>query len=620
MNSFQQLNLHSQQAFEYTDYRTPGISTDKSQATWQVLNINTTSINVQPGINITEVINYQTANVRYQVKFITGGANPMPSSTVSWGTLPSGVSLNVINGNTYVLSGINSVSIWNAIKNFTWTIPSNYVSYPLWYLDVSILYTDGIEQKSISWMVYDDRFYYLATLESISSESVLPTRIKQLNASLTAFDTVLSTTGITKRFTASLTATSSVVAEGSLLIAILKSNASMSINATRLIISKDYLANQSNDLFSSQYINDNDANASFELTLTSAIGGFSSDTQVMPVSPWTITGNLSTINTATSNVRFYPTKNSYVNGTFTFLLKKNGSIIENQTVNLLGTNNTPPSSTYTFTTDGTWLPTIEQVLYNIADILIVGGGGGGGIGLSAAGSGGGGGGVKELLNQTFSNMSYEITIGQGGAGCSDSDFVLSGQLYSDSATGGTGGSSSAFGITATGGLGGYSSYTPTSTYTTTGGSSGVPGLTDFIGYTGGTGRYAGTGDVYGAGGGGAGESGQNYTQGQDGYSSLKLGGNGGLGKLSSITNQYYGGGGGGGGYSGIVNLSNRYFGLGKSGGGHGGVVTGQVNQMRGSDGSPNTGGGGGGSAAMTDNYSGAAAGNGGSGIVVIKLH
>jgi len=112
--------------------------------------------------------------------------------------------------------------------------------------------------------------------------------------------------------------------------------------------------------------------------------------------------------------------------------------------------------------------------------------------------------------------------------------------------------------------------------------------------------FRGTAEHSGAGGGGAGEPGNNST--------LSVGGAGGDGKYISAFDSYYAGGGGGGNINDIADIVAG--GLGGGGAGGGSSVVGYH------DASSNTGGGGGGSTNLSVAiYSG---GNGGSGIVKIK--
>lgn len=226
------------------------------------------------------------------------------------------------------------------------------------------------------------------------------------------------------------------------------------------------------------------------------------------------------------------------------------------------------------------------------EYFMVGGGGGGGGSNSG---GGGGGGVRSGSIIQLSGFSIGIIIGQGGIGTSGASQGTAATptilTFEDGSTsviayqGGHGRSSvdinggGSIGVLGRGGGGGGQGSV----------SANDPNL------LGGTGIYSGgsgSSNFNGGGGGGAGAGGAGLN------GTPTVGGNGGIGILSTIDNQYYGGGGGG---SGPSNSS-----LGGIGGGGNGAQSGSS----GADAQANSGGGGG---------SGFTGGNGASGICIIKL-
>lgn len=257
------------------------------------------------------------------------------------------------------------------------------------------------------------------------------------------------------------------------------------------------------------------------------------------------------------------------------------------------------------------------------DILLVGGGGGGGLSI---GSGGGGGGIVYITTYSLTAGTYNIAIGSGGlpmSSTTDITFTTNG--------GNTILSNSGFNLlTALGGArGNGQKIAYENKISARAGGCGAGGTrnnnaaglsiqkTDAsisslskqygYGYNGGTGTN--TGDSYAAGGGGGGGT-------IGGNATSTTGGNGGDGKLITITgaNQYYAGGGGG-----AVNMlsSGSTNGIGGRGGGGTGTND-KTNASR--SGTVNTGGGGGGGDLGTeyDNSPGLY-GNGGSGIVIIRF-
>lgn len=231
--------------------------------------------------------------------------------------------------------------------------------------------------------------------------------------------------------------------------------------------------------------------------------------------------------------------------------------------------------------------TSENILIDCGgefDYLIIAGGGGGGTN----GGGGGAGGFIEARQSFINSGPYPIVIGSGGAvGSNGSPSTF----LSISSTGGGAGGSNSVSVSFPGGSGGGAGWGPAAGELL--GSTGIS-QQGFSGGKGSSNTYLtdpanpkSTTVVKGAGGGGggAGIDGTPYSGTQ-----TDIGGNGGIGKISSITgsNIYYSGGGAAYGYT-----TNGSAGL-----GGGGAV--------GSAGQNNTGGGGGANAA------------GGPGVVIIR--
>lgn len=191
-------------------------------------------------------------------------------------------------------------------------------------------------------------------------------------------------------------------------------------------------------------------------------------------SNWTMTStDITSLNSAISNLRFWPTEN-ITSGTFTYTQMYNSSTVATITKNLTGYTQAYSSATifYEITSSTTWtVPNYDYVKYSSiwnASAIIVGGGGSGRYNFNPdviVYGGGGAGGVAVLNTFSFTQTSYEIVIGAGGAGTD-------------------GGNSSAFGTTAYGGQAG-------DRYDVRGGNSGAP--TNNLGWA----NYAkGTGTGY----------------------------------------------------------------------------------------------------------------------------
>lgn len=160
---------------------------------------------------------------------------------------------------------------------------------------------------------------------------------------------------------------------------------------------------------------------------------------------------------------------------------------------------------HTFTTSGTFTPTVPLTV----DYMIVAGGGGGGGSNAGRGGGGGAGGLRAFTGQTISTAAA-VTVGAGGAAGADNVTGYNGNttsFNSSNVTGGGGGSSnnSPFGQYWRGNAGGSGGGSMNSY---AGGAGNAGGYSPVEGYAGGgnTGNYAGGGGG-GAGGVGAGISG-----------------------------------------------------------------------------------------------------------------
>ena len=284
---------------------------------------------------------------------------------------------------------------------------------------------------------------------------------------------------------------------------------------------------------------------------------------------------------------------------------------------------------HTFTVSDTFTVSIGcDVSY-----LIVAGGGGGANGDDAnGGSGGGGAGGMIEGGATFTAGSYRIIVGSGGRGVTQEygpQTSTSGNYYSNGIRAHTNGSdtkiesyTNSFTVDVTGGGRGNGGHGGSGggEFRTTGVGSGTSGQGHDGGSSGYINSYGG-----GGGGGGAGAAGGAGGHGRNGGDSY--GGNGGIGKPSSITGTtiYYAGGGGGGaqfnpGYH--NNYDGRSLG-GRGGGGSGGGDT-HLYQFEGLDGTDGLGGGGGGSSSGV-RQGGAGpyrnnpiTGKGGDGIVIIR--
>lgn len=291
---------------------------------------------------------------------------------------------------------------------------------------------------------------------------------------------------------------------------------------------------------------------------------------------------------------------------------------------------------YTFTNNGTITVTGDSVV----DVLLVGGGGGGGSGLTGGG-GGGAGGFLYKTNYVLTNGTYQIAVGDGGAGGADDQ--------TDAENGGDtralgfsvhGGGAGGRGIKTAGGPGadgasggGGASQYQAGKITSISGGEGIAGE----GFGGGCSTNErvmvntiwsrGNFHVYAGGGGGAGAKGADAWIEKSGDTEDDIvgeAGKGGDGLPCSITGtELYYAGGGGGGYADKTEPSEAGTVSGGKGGGGAGSG-GRTQSILPWDGLPGTdgfggGGGGAGSYTMTGNVAvGGVGGKGGAGTVIIR--
>ena len=214
MKSLSQLNAFAAQNLELTDFRPAKVVFDRTLSEDKRITISSTSVTVPNGIDIVEIVNYSTANVRYVVTIKNSTINPITSS-LNFGTLPSGVSVVESPTGTYTVSGIKKISDWNTIKNPVWTLPSGYASFPLFYLEARVIYFDEEADDDFNQTcdIFDPRFYPLtfAITESIVVANARKT--VSARATLAVTGSILSLDQNLVRTGANLTATSTVFFE-----------------------------------------------------------------------------------------------------------------------------------------------------------------------------------------------------------------------------------------------------------------------------------------------------------------------------------------------------------------------------------------------------------------------
>ncbi|CAB4154822.1 hypothetical protein UFOVP645_32 [uncultured Caudovirales phage] len=413
MNSLSELNDYGNTSLTVTDTRPSNVIFDKmppATFTPQVVTISestsVTSLTIVPENEILNVINYSTANVRYKVTIVAPSG--FSSSTLTFGTLPPGVTLNQ-SGQAYTISGINSSLIWDQIKTFTWNIPADHASYNLWYLNLQIIYFDSKLNTTItrSWNYYDDRYFYVAELSSTSTLQASAVKYKTFTASLSSAAS-LSAVGRVKPYDLqsqfTLTSTAKRIRLGASSIstsATLAANADKTKNITNIGRQRYYDSNIQNLVFATNIpqIVDDGGSYTYTSTFTAGYGLFGTGTSGATTSI-SLTGTKAQLNAWFPTIKFYPIKGYTSNTQVNYVQSRN--TIEQFTINIpfywTGTTGTITTQTTTHSTTAdsiTLTLTDEQYLYGLIDYTMVGCGGAGYPAVNAGGGiyypGGGGG-------------------------------------------------------------------------------------------------------------------------------------------------------------------------------------------------------------------------------------
>ena len=170
MKSLSDLNSFANTSVTVTDSRPSRVIFDLAsplEPQDQELNVISTTVNINPTVNILDIWNYATADVRFAVTIRPGTVTPLTGSTLVWLSVPSPLSLATA-GNTYTITGFTNQTDWQNLGQLVWTLPANYATRPLWYLDLSITYYDSELGTDVvkDWRAYDEDFYYFADLQS----------------------------------------------------------------------------------------------------------------------------------------------------------------------------------------------------------------------------------------------------------------------------------------------------------------------------------------------------------------------------------------------------------------------------------------------------------------------
>jgi len=187
MNSLTELNSYSATTVEFTDQRPAEVLFNTRIFVDKEIAITSTAVVVTPTYDITEIVNWSTANCRYRITILSNNPAFVAASNIQWASLPSGISSSGAGG-VYTLTGLKTRAHWEAVKNPTWNLPANYATYTSFWIRVSVVYFDQATNTTVDRTIdiYDRDFYPVSQLESRATLSCDPSFIFRPSTALTA--------------------------------------------------------------------------------------------------------------------------------------------------------------------------------------------------------------------------------------------------------------------------------------------------------------------------------------------------------------------------------------------------------------------------------------------------
>ena len=128
---------------------------------------------LRPSINILEISNFAIADVKYTLKVKTFGSPLITGTDFEFDPfqLPPELDFTQTAGEIQ-FTGFRTAEDWEFFKNnIYWSVPSNYSTFPTWWLEATISwYNDDIEEEqSVSWDFYDPAYYKAAFIDAETS-------------------------------------------------------------------------------------------------------------------------------------------------------------------------------------------------------------------------------------------------------------------------------------------------------------------------------------------------------------------------------------------------------------------------------------------------------------------
>lgn len=166
MKRFTDLNSFGNTSVDIQDLRPSGIRYD-TRVPFQIANdtraIVSRVILTKPAIDITEIINYSTANVQYEIKIVNVGTPALTGATISWADFPSTCTLTS-STNYYLVTNITDPAEWDKLGAFILNLPADFETAISWYVQAKVIYNEAGVEKTISWRVYDPNRYFTSEM------------------------------------------------------------------------------------------------------------------------------------------------------------------------------------------------------------------------------------------------------------------------------------------------------------------------------------------------------------------------------------------------------------------------------------------------------------------------
>lgn len=165
MSSLTDLNNYADGTITYSDVRASNVLFNFPTAVDLTdITITSQTFTLQRTIDIVEIVQPSVAAVQFQVD-----VSNLAGTTVSFGTLPSGVTVDSGANGVYTVSGIDSVSDWEAVREPTISLPTADTQGSFNYT-CKIIYTNDGVRKEKTWTVGNTKF--VAQIQMTSSVSL----------------------------------------------------------------------------------------------------------------------------------------------------------------------------------------------------------------------------------------------------------------------------------------------------------------------------------------------------------------------------------------------------------------------------------------------------------------